>query len=294
MATGGYGNILAGNSSDLYTDLFRLALAYGMNRMGGGSGDTPNFYNVPLTPEQKRVEDEKWRVYQAGGSDAQKAARGLATQFLSQQQGAPPSFSFMSPEMKGQTFAGGIRVPTFDFSKINPAPTGTQSPIPPGPGTSPIRAGTSNITGTREGILHQKLPTETGYDNGMGRTPVESTWNGAGRPTMDPLEMGRDDPNLWFNGGNMNHADASALFSGATGWFQNFKKEHPNWAQLGPRVLESALAAAFGLPGAVAGRLLRSLIMRDSNPGAPPPAGGGGQNAGTIPLGGTPGGIQRP
>lgn len=284
------------SNSDLWGDIFRLALAWGVNRsQGSGSGDTPNFYNVPLTPEQKRVEDEKWRVYQAGGSDTQKTVQGLAKQFLSGQQGAPPSFSFLSPEMKGQTFAGGLRAPTFDFSKL-PTPTGTTTPTPtippPGPGTSPIR---TNPSGTPAGAIHTKIPIETGFNGDIGRTPVEDTWQGGGGPTMDPLEMGRDNPNLWFNGGGMNWSEGAPGFEAAANWWSKFKQEHPNWAEIGPKVIEAGLAAAFGLPGALAGRLLRRFITRDTaNSGTPPPPPTGGNASGFIPIGGAPGNTVRP
>src|SRR5688500_9123969 len=92
-------------------DAFGAALAWWMSQQDQKS---PNFYPVPLTPEQKRWDDAKWKLYQDGGSDQMKGLAGMATQYLSQIPGTVSNHSFMSPYMKDQAFAGGVKIPTFD------------------------------------------------------------------------------------------------------------------------------------------------------------------------------------
>src|SRR6185503_20065191 len=100
----------ASDYSDLYGDAFNaLLLAYLNNK---NSKSKPNTYPVPLTPGQQWLEDEKRRVYESGGTDAQKTAGSAARQFLSGMQSGPSSFEFMSPELKGKAFGGGIKFPT--------------------------------------------------------------------------------------------------------------------------------------------------------------------------------------
>lgn len=276
MPDSNYGNVLSGGNGDLYSDLFRAAILDAMNREGSGSGGTPNFYPIPLTPEQKRVEDEKWRVYQAGGSPTQQAAQGIARQALSQSQSTAPGFQFMSPELKGQAFAGGVKLPTFDFSKLATGPAHTTTPPNAGLGLGPLH---SNPTGSPSGAIAFKTPYDTGYDAGLDRTHYgDSTGDTSTRPGMDSLDFGSDNPNgpsPLRRAGQGVDPGSSTLYEKASGWFADFQKQHPNWAQLGPKFLETALAAAFGLPGAVVGRVARWLITRGSGATTPPNGSGG-------------------
>lgn len=284
-----YGNVLAGSDDDLTSDLFRAAILYYMNRQGSGSGSTPNFYNIPLTPEQKRVEDEKWNVYKAGGSDAQKTVAGLGKQFLSQLPSGPSGFQFMSPELKNQPFAGGIKLPTFDFSKL-PTTTGTPTPPALGPGTSLLRANTGDPRLAQD----HKIPTdgESLYGD-LGRTHFGDTMSEPGtRPGMDSLERGSDDPLLQPGGGGlplgMQYADGTEQWAAVKSWWGNFQKEHPNWAKYGPQAITAALSVQFGVAGAFAGRLLQRLLLPGPTAAQPPAQGGnvgrtGGATGGDIP-----------
>lgn len=285
-----YGNVLAGNDDDLTTDLFRMAMLWAMNRQGSGSGSTPNFYPIPLTPEQKRVEDEKWRVYQAGGSNAQKEVQGLARQALSQMQSGPSNFSFMSPEMKGQSFAGGFKLPTFNFATMPSGPTAPPPPQVVGNG-SPLR---NNESGSPSGAIAHKQPWDTGYDSGIDRTHFGSATDGPARPGMDALAFGVDDPRspspLKRAGMATDPGAPPEILDKAQGWWATFQREHPNWASMGPSVIQAGLAAAFGMPGAVAGRVLKWLLTRPGQP-AGPTTNPGGNNGPVIPPGGTPGNV---
>lgn len=280
-----YGNVLAGNDDDIWSDVFRTALMWYMNKQGSGSGSTPNFYNVPLTPEQKRVEDEKWRVYKAGGSDRMQQAGAIAQQALSQAQSGPSNFSFMSPEMKGQTFGGGIKFPTFDFSKFKTP--GTNVATTP---TQQFAPHSSKAEGAG-GAVQWKLPADNeSYYGEMARTHYGDVMADPGtRPGMDGLTMGRDDPRgpsgLQRAGWEVDPPPPGPLTEAVTGWWAGFQKQHPNWAQLGPKVLDAALAAAFGPAGAAAGKIIRWLISRGSGNAPTPPT--GTQNP-VIPPGGTP------
>jgi hypothetical protein len=69
----------------------------------------------------------------------------------------PSSFNFVSPLMKGQTFAGGMKIPGFDFSKID---------MTKGFGTSPTTTGTSGAPPSSP-----SLPT--GSVNGNGPAGVD-------------------------------------------------------------------------------------------------------------------------
>lgn len=281
MAGSGYGNALAGNDDDLYSDLFRTALLYFANRQGSGSGDTPNFYPVPLTPEQKRVEDEKWRVYKADGTPAQKMVAGLGQQFLSGLQSGPSNFKFLSPEMQGQSFAGGFKLPTFDLSKLpdlseptTPAPT---KPAPPPGATNPLRTTPGNG-------LQRRTPWEY---IGDPQTKFGAAWNGDNPGPSDDsgLLFGRDTVP-----GGMKYGDGPSL-DGVRSWWSTFQRDHPDWAKLGPAAITAAMTAQFGFGGVLAGRFLKWLLGAGAPPTAPPPATGGGP---TIPIGGAPGNIMKP
>lgn len=278
-----YGNILAGNNNDIWSDVFRTALMWYMNKQGSGSGSTPNFYNVPLTPEQKRVEDEKWRVYQAGGSDRMQQVGAIAQQALSQSQSGPSNFTFMSPEMKNQTFGGGIKFPTFDFSKFKTP--GANATAPPTQQFAP-----HSSKGGPGGAIQWKMPTdgESLYGD-ISRTHYGDVMNNPQTgPGMNGMEMGRDDPRLLGNGGEMTFSDGGQQFQAVSEWWKGFQASHPNWAQMGPKALDAALAAAFGPAGAAASRIIRWIISRGGNGGQPPS--GSPQNP-VIPPGGTPSNI---
>lgn len=100
----------------------------------GKNGDTPNQYPVQLPPEVKRVFDESWNVYKAGGSPIQREIRSAGQQFIGGIPTTAPNFSFVSPEMKNQVFAGGVTLPKIDFTKppTSPGPT-TPAPNTPDP-----------------------------------------------------------------------------------------------------------------------------------------------------------------
>jgi hypothetical protein len=133
-------------------DAWNAALMYWANKQ---NSKTPNQYPQILTPEQKRVVDEQWRLYQAGGSPQLNSLRDSSKQFLSQIPSGPSNFSFLSPAMKGQTFAGGIKMPTFDLSKFPssaappasaPSPSPTQSSAGPTGSDSEDKIGDPNVS----------------------------------------------------------------------------------------------------------------------------------------------------
>lgn len=274
---------MAGDNDDLYGDIFRAAMIWYANRQGTGSGDTPNFYNIPLTPEQKRVEDEKWNVYKAGGSPTQKTITGLGQQFLSGLQSSPSGFQFMSPELRGQAFAGGVKLPTFDFSKLpalggTPTPTTPTKPPPPPGSSSQLRLAPNR--GIQEKIAHEYIQDP--------QTKFDAAWNGDNPGPSD-------DSGLLFGHdtlpGGMQYADGTKLFESAQTWWDGFKQEHPDWVRMGATAVQAALAAYLGPLGNLAGGILRKLVLRDRGGQQPPPNIAAGP---TVPLGGAPGNIMKP
>jgi hypothetical protein len=272
-------------------ELYNLALVYAMSGGNKGSGGTPNTYAVPLTHEQKRIEDEKWRVYKDGGSPSQQALGAAGRSLLSQVPSGPSNFSFLSPEMKGQQFAGGIKLPTFNFAAM-PA-TGAGAPVTgavpgkdmihqTGPTDSPIGGGAG---GMRNQLMHPQTPIDPGgadpkwnEDIGdyMGRNP--------GATSRDiSTYFDNNTPNIMQTPAPMPGAehDAATTSSVASAW-QRFRSEHPNWASLGVNAVLGALTAATGLPGAIVSAILKRVMLSEQPQGggttpAPPaaPTGGG-------------------
>lgn len=220
-------------ASDYIDDAMGLALMYAMQKGVGGSGGTPNFYPIPLTPEQKRVEDEKWRLYKAGGSPQTQFVQEAGKQFLSQMPTGPKNHSFISPLMQGQTFAGGVTLPKFDFSKMpgfnTPPQTGPQAPDPnkqPSPLASP---GGGHPDGSQD------------QNWGIYGTPNPNTLADLDKMATTPGPSGMSFMDAW----------------------SKFQQEHPNWAKLGVNAVVGALTAMTGLAGAAIGKLIQYVFLKD-------------------------------
>jgi hypothetical protein len=288
--------------SDWMDDIMKLALMYAQQRGVGGSGDTPNFYDIPLSPEQKRVEDAKWDLYKQGGSAQTKAVQGMGMQFLGQIPTGPTNFSFLSPQMQGQSFAGGMQFPKFDMSKL---PSFTPGQGNPNAGktfgekkkdlTHGNPAGTVGpVGGFKSKVQRPNMPWdwESGVrgseDIGSAMAKYGSDLNPSNYEYYFPTTGGPMDPNRPANAGGpgMQYGSAPELIQKATSWWEQYKAQNPNWAQLGVKAATAALAATFGLPGAIAGRILGRIIM-SSGGSTPPPA--TGNTNGTIPGGTAPG-----
>lgn len=213
------------------------------SQTGGGSGGTPNQYPIQLTPEQKRIFDEMWRVYQAGGSDTQKAVRSAGMQFLGGMPTGAPGFKFMSPELQGQPFAGGVTPPKIDLSKFS---------IPGGNGGPPSAPG--NIT------LPPRDPVSPG-PGGM-RDRIESEDRpGLGNPFPTP------NPDTLRGMDDIPAPGSDADKSLREAW-DSFRAAHPNWAALGVNAVITAIASTTGMAGALVGNWLRRTLLSDPPPNA--------------------------
>lgn len=202
-------------------------------------------------------------------------------QFLSQIPGGPTDFKFMSPHLQNQSFAGGVKIPTFDMSKFAPQPPGPAKRPPPGAIDIPERPGSdgNEIPDIGSRANRQDLPD----------------FRGGG---IDPLgDMTSKYP-----------TKPEEIRSIAGAW-EKFKQEHPNWSSLGVNAIIMALSATTGIGGAIIGKVLRSILLggggqtlpsgrsiTDPNiggkaPGTKPPAGIGGAG---MPVPDLIGGGQKP
>jgi len=127
------------------TDLLGFGLSYYLNQQArndakNAANRPPTFYQAPLSPT------DQWNaLFKQQGLPY---VRGYAQQFLQGLNGINPSnFHFNAPQFQGQPFAGGIGMPSIDFSKLPNLPSGA--------GTIPGALGTANSTGT---------PPPTNYD----------------------------------------------------------------------------------------------------------------------------------
>lgn len=226
----GENNTLNTQSGIPWSDLINAGLAWWMSRGGGGAGSTPNTYNIPLSPEDKYWDDQRKKMFEAGGSDVQKQIRAAGTQFLSQVPSGPSNFSFMSPHMKNQSFAGGIKMPTFDMSAFMPSNPTVQRPDQPA---------------AAQPFPPTDRPRPNDIKDETVRQPPRDFGNESGFPTPNPNAL-RD---ITEN----NPTQPTDLSRVASAWEQ-FKKEHPNWAQLG---VSAVIAGVAGLAGPVAGGIMK-------------------------------------
>jgi len=246
------------------------------SKYGNPNGDTPNQYPAVLPPEVKRVADEAWRVYLAGGSPTQQAIRGMAIQSAAQTPGAPPNFQFVSQELKGQPFAGGLKAPTYDLTKIptmggvaGAPPLYSQIKPPPGPGFDP---------GARRERMQLEPPVGGGpawgttiYDQLTGGDPMTPADRGRRLIEDDPGAVNRYGPNP---PPGVTRAPAGDAWKTVTDAWNNFKTEHPNWAKLGSTAAIAAITAVTGLSGAVIAPIVRRLVLAEAPKPLPPPSKG--------------------
>lgn len=270
-----------------------IVAAWVGNRYGNPQGDTPNQYPAELPPEMKRIADEAWRVYLAGGTPTQKDVRTLALQAVGQAPSEPTGFKFLSQELQGQPFAGGIKAPKFDLTKLPSQGGGGGAGSAPPPYKPPPLPGPNFNQDQRRARMDVGPPA--GNDGpAFGDTIADSFVT---HPGMTPRDRGNR-----FIGDNINVADrygappAGSKYSEvdfktvADAW-DKFKTEHPNWAKLGASVAVGAITAGTGLAGLVVAPILKHLVLRDRPAGPTQP---GGQAPGGIPIGGTPSTVYRP
>lgn len=255
------------SKSGFYGDLAKAIALYFASKKGTGSGDTPNFYQVPLTPEQQRVEDEKWRVYKDGGSDTMKTVQGLGKQFLSGLQSGPSNFQFMSPELKGQQFAGGYKLPTFDFSKLPMG--GPPSPTKPSAIDDREKRGAKTIlTGSPRQDVGPPVGDGPDYGETIGdylyRKPGALT---PGDPDLEKYFPNNDGPTI----PGMSYSDGNAFTQKVSDWWATYQAEHPDWKDAGADALKAVLTGVFGPLGAVAGGVIKYIIRKALPPTTPPP-----------------------
>jgi hypothetical protein len=265
------------------TNWMDLALMYWAQR--GQNGDTPNFYNIPLTPEQKRWGDERWRLYQQGGSEQAKAVGSAGMQYLGGLQQGPSNFSFMSPAMKGQTFAGGFQMPKFNIGNFQQPQPGAGPARPPGAGTGPGAGvyrgpngaptsdtiqqpwaiGGGNSPGG--GVKH-RAEVDPGGDSPMYRDIYDIMTNGGGGPSIadrenwfpttggprDPNRPGGGGANTTFDGGEPGGVRAGAdgltddMKQRAAAAWQEYTAKYPDWKLRGASFAARFIGSMLGGP----------------------------------------------
>jgi hypothetical protein len=206
----------------------------------GTSGDTPNFYPVPMTPEEKRWDDERWRVYQQGGSPNQQAMSSAARQFL-QNMPTTANPQFASPMMQGQQFAGGIQLPKIDLSGV---PWG-----PPRPGPGPTTGAPKPGDGRPEPGPGRGGPPDDGGD--PFNPPGGNGPFGPDPRGLDRLPNPNDTPREWGDGGDSGWYEFRQ-------WADDFRLNNPNWTQ-------TMIGAATALFGPLAAGLMRRYIFGEGD-----------------------------
>jgi hypothetical protein len=284
------------NWGDIGDDMLGAALEWYLQQQ---RQKTPNFTPQPLTPEDKYWDEQRKKMFEAGGAPEVQAVRNAGFQYLQQIPSGPTNFKFMSPHLQGQSFSGGVQVPKFDFSMMA-APGGKpQTTERPVGGRIP-----DSFSGGPEGGFGQRQFRQV-WEPAGGETDYDR-WGESiyGRMTRDPSYVGNErdfpttggssDPNKptkppGFIGptppGETRYGTGNPIAAVANA-FQDFKASHPNWASLGINGIAAALAATLGLPGAIIGKILQSLL----NAGG----GKGGDEGGFIPgsISGTQTGLR--
>jgi hypothetical protein len=292
-----------GFASENGDDLINAALAIWMQN---NQDREPRQTNVQLTPEQRWQFDQGKKLFEY--SPMRDYVGRVSHSFLENFNPNPSTFRFNSPHMQNQTFAGGVSMPRFDTSGPqywrNDQPGGVQanggrgSAIPPGTRTpSPTIMGPSSKPGDsgeqRPGFNRSlpesdgpnianapRMPNAWGAKNAItpGNYPGMTAGGAMDNPGARPGDASRP---------GMSYADPAAL---ASKW-NDFKAAHPQIVAAGGVALATAFAAFAGIPGAIAGAVIRWATR--ANPAGPTPAAPGNPN-GTFGPGQSPSNPPRP
>jgi hypothetical protein len=99
---------------------------------------TPNFYPAPQTPQDAWKEQQTRNLYDFFGKWYEQMIKGNAN--------LNPSWQMPNDNIGNPSFMGGVKVPTFDFSKMgsptSPAPSDTTPPVTTG---TPSASGNTQI-----------------------------------------------------------------------------------------------------------------------------------------------------
>ena len=154
----------------------------------------PKVTTAPSTPGESFLLDQ-FKNALTNPSPQRQMAGGVASQFLGNLGGMGPSnFNFVSPIMKGQQFAGGMKMPSFDMSKFPALGSGTGSSTG-GSGTPPLSTGASLATGPSSGGGNSPAGVETPIGT-IGGVPAAPQYTGGDVP---PPTTGTDIMN-WLGG----------------------------------------------------------------------------------------------
>lgn len=207
-----------------WSSIINAALAvYGIKQ----GQKTPNFYNVPPTPE------EAWRT------DATKGLYNTASAFTDQYMhglgNLNPDFQMPNSATGNPAFMGGVRVPTIDFSKIPPLTGAGGNPVPttPASGSPTSNSGPANVPGDPFGNIGSPAGgIGDPFANMPGTTPEQQA--GLGQ-LGDWLQQ---HPNVAKGGADVVAAALGLVggpIAGVIGmvgdklfkqWFANFQKNH--------------------------------------------------------------------
>lgn len=245
---------------------------------------TPNFYEVPPTESEKWLLDRQKELYNY--SPARDYISSYADQWLKGLNMNPENFKFMSGELSGQPFAGGIKMPTIDFSKMPQYwkdPAAGKKPGTPAdnfqgnsPNGSPVDRGPrTNIGGDPTGNMGFGDDIYGALTRNNPRTPAGNVYGDEfpGSPRRAPTTVGAPD-----NGGEDNMflnlpPEQSSLARTLADKASAYLRSNPN---VGWDVASAGLAAIFGPMGALAGKFAH-WAWNNLRPGAAPaPSGGAG------------------
>lgn len=255
------------------------ALQYWQQHQGNGS--TPNFYNVPPTPS------EEWLLQRQKDLDKYSPARdyisSYADQFLKGVNYDPSGFKFMSPNLQGQPFAGGLSMPKIDFSKM---PEYWKNPT----ATAPTKVGTTrsgeDIRNTPAGSPIDRGPrNQIGGDNGdtgFGNTIADALGN-RNPGNSAAATYGNQLPGTFGSAAGdagaagMNYT-SHPMFAGLAAKAGEYMRTEG--ARIGWTAAKAGLTAIFGPLGTMAGQAAQWAWNHYHQPAAAPNPGNGGRAGG--------------
>jgi hypothetical protein len=278
-------------------DLLGAAIAYWQQRQ---NSKTPNTYNVPLSPSEQWEFDQKKKLFD--NSPMRNYVYGFGDQFLRGMSDlTPKTFQFQSPDLQasGQTFAGGIQGPKFDFSKIGTPwdakpPSGVVGGSPTTP-TAPVGEGQLPRGGygtvARPNNFGPRNRTEADFPGSgpqhgeeigsylgrnPGATPGDNLPNGGrGSVVREPDWSAAPTPGVGSVVGGLPQGDIKQAWTDASSAVSQFKQTHPNWASMSRQALTAAAGAVFGPLGALVMRIAMSILFRGNNGPTSSPGGNG-------------------
>lgn len=266
----GAGYTESAKSAAVWAAIISVVGSWAINKYGGNSGSTPNQYPAELPPEVKRVFDEIWKVYKAGGSPAEQEVRSAGVQFLGGMPTTAPNFKFTSPLLQGQEFAAGVKIPKIDTSKFPDSISGAIPTTPtPKPKIDTPNFDNSRVGGRAFGVFGKQQSMGDGGSDPMADESIANWMTRTGGSSIDANNIlnAQTPPKTRQDFGPT--ASDPVTFQQVKDSWGKYTAKVPDWIKRGVPAALAFLTGDTGLAITVLTPYIRKLFLGGG--GQPPP-----------------------